>query len=97
MMIRRHNRAAIYGAFYEYGKRITDLEDKVISCVLLDLEGVEVLTLEDITTAEDGSVCVIIEPNTLPVGRYFYHVTLKGADGDAISEIKNEIEVIGYE
>ena len=58
------------------------------------MEGIEIKEFNDITTAEDGSVCVKIQPNTIPSGRYYYHVTLKREDGTIIATIKNEMEVI---
>lgn len=87
-------RAVIYGAFYQGGSRITDFADKVISCVLLNMEGIEIMEFEDITTAEDGSVCITIEPNTIPNGRYYYHLSLTDAKSGTIAEIKNEVDIV---
>ena len=94
MIVRSDSIITIYGGFYQGDSRITELEDKVISCVLLNMEGIEIKEFNDITTAEDGSVCVKIQPNTIPSGRYYYHVTLKRKDGTIIATIKNEMEVI---
>ena len=94
MVVRSDSIITIYGAFYQGGSRITELEDKAISCVLLNMEGIEIKEFNDITTAEDGSVCVKIQPNTIPSGRYYYHITLKREDGTIIATIKNEMEVI---
>lgn len=94
MVVRSDSIITIYGAFYQGGSRITELEDKAISCVLLNMEGIEIKEFNDITTAEDGSVCVKIQPNTIPSGRYYYHITLKREDDTIIATIKNEMEVI---
>lgn len=94
MILNSDSRAVIYGAFYLNGKRITDFTGMTISCVILNMEGVDVTTLEDVTTAEDGSVCVVIEPNTLNAGRYYYHIVLNDIDNGDIAEIKNELEVV---
>lgn len=94
MIVRSDSIITIYGGFYQGGSRITEVEDKVISCVLLNMEGIEIKELNDITTAEDGSVCVKIQPNTIPSGRYYYHITLKRDDDTIIATIKNEMEVI---
>lgn len=94
MIVRSDSIITIYGGFYQGDSRITELEDKVISCVLLNMEGIEIKEFNDITTAEDGSVCVKIQPNTIPSGRYYYHITLKRDDDTIIAAIKNEMEVI---
>jgi hypothetical protein len=94
MVLRGDGSSIKYGAFYKRGARITDFSDKSITCVVLTLEEQEVCALDDITTAEDGSVCVKIQPNTIPAGRYYYHITLKREDDTIIATIKNEMEVI---
>ena len=94
MVLNNKSLSVIYGAFYLNGCRIKELESKTITCTLLDIYGREVQELTDITVAEDGSVCVVIEPNTLPEGRYYYSIVLEDAENGILSEIKNEIEVV---
>lgn len=52
--------------------------------------------MDDITTAEDGSVCILIAPNTLGEGRYYYHISLKDFNGSLIAEYKNEMDIVAY-
>lgn len=96
MVLRGDGSSIIYGAFYKRGTRITDFSDKSITCVVLTLEEQEVCALDDITTAEDGSVCILIAPNTLGEGRYYYHISLKDFNGSLIAEYKNEMDIVAY-
>lgn len=96
MVLRGDGSSIIYGAFYKRGARITDFSDKSITCVVLTLEEQEVCALDDITTAEDGSVCILIAPNTLGEGRYYYHISLKDFNGGLIAEYKNEMDIVAY-
>jgi hypothetical protein len=96
MVLRGDGSSIIYGAFYKRGARITDFSDKSITCVVLTLEEQEVCALDDITTAEDGSVCILIAPNTLGEGRYYYHISLKDFNGGLIAEYKNEMDIVSY-
>lgn len=52
--------------------------------------------MDDITTAEDGSVCILIAPNTVGEGRYYYHISLKDFNGGLIAEYKNEMDIVAY-
>ena len=96
MVLRGDGSSIIYGAFYKRGARITDFSDKSITCVVLTLEEQEVCALDDITTAEDGSVCILIAPNTVGEGRYYYHISLKDFNGGLIAEYKNEMDIVAY-
>lgn len=96
MTIRAGASAALYGAFYEDGERITNLSSYSIQCRLLTIEGKEIKNKDSkIKIASDGSICVILdaEDTTNLKGRVLFTFRLKQG-GETISEITKDFDVV---
>lgn len=96
MTIRAGKTAALYGAFYEDGERITDLDSYQIQCRLLSIEGKELSILDSrVETANDGSLCVILnaEDTQKFKGRILFSFRLL-KDKTELSRITKDIDII---
>lgn len=96
MTIRAGGTAALYGAFYEEGERITNLSSYSIQCRLLTIEGKEIQNKDSkVKTAPDGSICVILnaEDTSKLKGRVLFTFKLKKGD-NIISEITKDFDVV---
>lgn len=95
MAFKAGNTIALYGAFYKGSNRINDLSPYTIRCRLMTLERRPIATLDErVESAEDGSVCVILDPEDTSTlrGRVLYSFAL--LEGDTpICEITKDFDV----
>lgn len=85
MAFKQGNTIALCGAFYNGDSRIGDLSPYAVKCRLFDIEHRPLAVLDDkVRAAEDGSVCVILDPEDTKdlMGRVLYSFIL--VDGDNI-------------
>lgn len=95
MAFKAGNTIALYGAFYKGNTRITDLSPYTIKCRLSTLERRLIATLDErVETAEDGSVCVILNPEDTKSlkGRVLYTFALMEGES-SICEITNDFDI----